>query len=95
MAFEVVKYRAGSWSRSLATANVALGAVFAAPVVYLAATVELLNPAAVAEIQDGWPGFDPGTANTVIVVVALLIWPWDSFEGWRKALAAQAVRRTA
>ena len=87
MAFEVVKYRVG-WSRSLATANVVLGAIFAAPIVYLAATDKLLNPAAVAEIQEGWPGFDPGTANTVIVVVALLIWAWDSIEGWRKAMAA-------
>ncbi len=87
MAFEVVKYRAGSWSRGLATANVVLGALFAAPIVYLAATDNLLNPAAVAEIQDGWPGFDPATANTVVIVAALLIWAWDSIDGWRKALA--------
>ncbi len=87
MAFEVVKYRAGSWSRGLATANVVLRALFAAPIVYLAATDKLLNPAAVAEIQDGWPGFDPATANTVVIVAALLIWAWDSIDGWRKALA--------
>jgi hypothetical protein len=88
MAFEVVKYRAGSWSRGLATVNVVLGAIFTAPIVYLAATDQLLNPAAVAEIQKGWSAFDPATANTVVLVTALAIWAWDSVDGWRKALAA-------
>ena len=87
MGFEVVKYRLGSWSPPLAWVNVALGAVFTAPIVYLAATDKLLNPTAVAEIQDGWSGFDPGTANTVVIVAALIIWAWDSVDGWRKALA--------
>lgn len=87
MAFEVVKYRAGSWSRGLATANVVLGAIFAAPIVYLAATDKLLNPAAVSEIQEGWSGFDPDITNTVVIITAVLIWLWDSIDGWRKALA--------
>ena len=87
MFFELVKYRAGSWSPPLAWVNVALGAVFTAPIVYLAATDKLLNPAAVAEIQDGWSGFDPGTANTVVIVAALIIWVTDSVDGWRKSLS--------
>ena len=85
--FEVVKYRAGGWSARLATANVVLGAVFAAPLVYLAATDRLLNPDAVAGIQEHWAGFDPDVAHTVVVVSALLIWVWDAVDGWRKALA--------
>ena len=85
--FEIVKYRAGGeWTIPFAVVNTVLGAVFAAPVVYLAATDRLLNPAAVAEIQQGWEGFDPGVAHTVILVSALVIWAWDSIEGWRKAL---------
>lgn len=87
MAFEIVKYRAGSWTFRLATVNVVLGAAFAAPLVYLAGTDQLLNPAAVAAIQEDWSGFDVGTANSVIVLAALLIWAWDSVDGWRKALA--------
>lgn len=84
---EIVKYRAGGeWTVRFATVNTVLGAVFAAPVIYLAATDRLLNPAAVAEIQQGWAGFDPGVAHTVILVSALVIWAWDSVEGWRKAL---------
>ncbi len=88
MGFEMVKYRAGSWSPALATVNVALAALFAAPVVYLAASDKLLNPAAAAEIQEGAPGFDPGTASTIIVVVSLAICVWDSVDGWRKARSA-------
>ncbi len=87
MVFEVVKYRAGRWSPTLATVNVVLAGVFAAPFVYLAATDQLLNPAAVAEIQEGWAGFDPGTANTVVIVTALVIWAWDSVDGWRRTRA--------
>jgi hypothetical protein len=86
MAFEIVKYRAGRSTFGLATLNVVLGAAFAAPLVYLAGTDQLLNPTAVAAIQDEWAGFDVSTANTVIVLTALLIWVWDSVDGWRKAL---------
>jgi hypothetical protein len=87
-AFEVVKYRIGRWTFALATINTVLGALFAAPVVYLAATDQLLNPAAVAEIQKGWAAFDAGTANTVIVIVSLVIWVWESVDGWRRAVRA-------
>jgi hypothetical protein len=86
MGSEVVKYRVGRWTPQLATVNVVLGAVFAAPLVYRAATDKLLTPAAVARIQGGWAGFDPGVANTVVILSALLIWAWDSVDGWRKAL---------
>jgi len=89
MGFEVVKYFAGSWTPLLASVNTVLAAAFAAPVIFLAASDRLLNPAAVAEIQDGWSGFDPVVTNTVIVVTAALIWVWDSIHGWRKAWLAQ------
>jgi len=87
-AFEVVKYRIGHWTFALATINVVLGALFAAPVVYLAATDRSLNPSAVAEIQKGWAGFDAGTVNTVVVIVSLAIWVWESVDGWRRAVRA-------
>lgn len=82
--FEVVKYRLAGWSPTLATVNVVLGALFAAPLVYLASADRLLNPAAVAEIHEEWAGFDPGAVNTGVIVVALAIWAWDSVEGWVK-----------
>ena len=88
MAFEVVKYRLGRWSSRLAVVNVVLGAVFAAPLVYLAATDRLLNPAAVAAIQDEWSAFDPGVVNTIVIITSLLIWLWDGVEGWLKTRAS-------
>lgn len=87
MVFEVVKYRIGRWSTRLAGVNTLVGAAFTAPIVYLAATDRLLNPAAVAEIQTGWPGFDPSATNTIIIVSAVLIWAWDSIDGYRRAWA--------
>lgn len=86
-AFELVKYAAGGhWTRGFAAANTALGLLFAAPVIHLALAERLLNPVAVAEIQQGWAGFDPGTVHVGVVLGAVLIWLWDSFEGWRRAL---------
>ncbi len=84
IAFEVVKYRLGRWTPRTAGVNVLIGAVFAAPLIYLAATDRLLNPAAVAAVQEEWAAFDPGVANTVVIITSLLIWGWDSVEGWLK-----------
>lgn len=85
MGLEVVKYRAGQvWTRGFATVNTVLGLVFAAPLVYLAAADRLLDPRAVEEVQQGWSGFDPGIVNTLVVVVAMLVWVWDSVDGWRR-----------
>lgn len=87
-AFEIVKYRIGRWTFALATINMVLGALFAAPVVYLAATDRLLNPSAVAELQKGWADFDATTVNTVVVIVSLATWVWDGVDGWRCAVRA-------
>jgi hypothetical protein len=79
--FEVVKYLTGGWTRDLAIANVVLGALFAAPFVYLGWTEQLLAPRAVDAIRAEWDGFSPGTAHAVVVVVALGVWLWDAVEG--------------
>jgi hypothetical protein len=86
MVFEVVKYRAGGWSVRLATANTVLGAVFAAPMVYLAASDRLLNPEAVTGLQEQWSGFDPEVVGIVVVLSAVVIFVWDVVDGWRKVL---------
>ncbi|WP_147543636.1 HAAS signaling domain-containing protein [Aeromicrobium massiliense] len=80
--FEVVKYRVGGWTRPLAVANVALGALFALPFVYLGWTEQLLNPDAVLAIQQDWAGFSPGTTHAVVALVAVAIWLWDSVDGF-------------
>jgi hypothetical protein len=84
--FEVVKHRLG-WSVRMATVNTVLAAVFAAPLVYLAATEQLLNPAATAAIQASWSELDPSVAHTVVLVSALVIAVWDSVDGWVKTRA--------
>ncbi|WP_148574318.1 permease prefix domain 1-containing protein [Nocardioides caldifontis] len=89
MVFEVVKYRAGGWTTRLATLNVVLGAVFTAPVVYLAASDRLLNPHAVAGIQEHWAEFDPDVVGLIVVLSAVVIYVWDVVDGWRKALVAR------
>ncbi len=87
LAFEVVKFQRG-WSPRVAAVNTVLAVVFAAPLVYLAASARLLNPAAVAAIRDQWSGFDPSVAHTVVVMSALVIGVWDSVDGWVKARTA-------
>jgi hypothetical protein len=86
LAFEVVKFRSG-WSYRLASVNTVLAAVFAAPLVYLAATEQLLNPAAVAGLQEDWSAFDPSVAHTVVLVSAVVIAVWDTVDGWLKTRA--------
>lgn len=89
MVFEVIKYRLGGWTMRTAVANLVMGAIFAAPMVYLAASERLINPAVVEAIQVQWAEFDAAGAHLAIVVVSLVIWVWDSVEGFWKARAAQ------
>ena len=85
--FEVVKYRAGgTWTPRFAALNTVTGAVFAAPLAWLAYDERLLNPAFVTRAQESWPGFDPGVVHTIILLSVVAIWLWDTFDGWRKAL---------
>lgn len=85
--FEVVKYRAGgTWTVRFAAVNTVTGALFAAPIAWLAYTEQLLNPAFVAHVQEGWTEFDPGVAHTLVLLSAVVIWAWDSIDGWLKAL---------
>lgn len=83
-AFEVVKYLAGGWTRAMAVANVALGAIFAAPFVALGLTERLLDPRAVEVVQREWSGFSPDAAHLVVVLAAVGIWLWDSVDGFVK-----------
>ena len=84
-AFEVVKYRAGgAWTTTFAAVNMVTAATLAAPVIWLAHREMLLNPEFVAHLRTGWPEFDPGVAHTVVLVSAVVIWAWDTVDGWRR-----------
>lgn len=89
VAFWVLLYRNGHWNAWFAAANVALNAAFAIPIVWLASTGQLFNPALFEEL--GWPeGIVPGGVLTTIVVSAsVVIAVWDSIDGGIKAWRAQ------
>ncbi|WP_248581289.1 hypothetical protein [Nocardioides sp. InS609-2] len=88
MAFEVVRCRAGGWSRTLAAVNVVVGALFTAPLVYLAVAERLFNPAMLAAVDDD--GAFSGGSSWILAFLLLLVWVWNSVEGWRKARSEQS-----
>jgi hypothetical protein len=90
MSLEVLKFALKTWTPRRATISLAVGALFAAPGVYLAATSQLFNPPAVIELQRIWPGFDAGTASSVVIVIALALWVQDGVDSWRKTGRHQA-----
>ena len=82
-------YRNGHWNFGFAAVNVVLNAAFAIPVIWLAATGQLLNPGFFELV--GWPeGDDPGgIVSTVVISGAVLIAAWDSIDGILKAWRAR------
>lgn len=83
--FEVVKYRVGRVTWSLASVNLAVNVAFAVPAIYLLATEQLLNPAFFEEL--GWTGAPTwgGTAVMVTVITIAVIAMWDIVDNFRKA----------
>lgn len=83
--FEIIKYRVGRWTWTLASVNVALNAAFAVPAIYLLTTERVFNPVFFEEI--GW-GAEPAGDGTLVLVTSVvigLIAIWDVFDGFRKA----------
>ncbi len=83
-AYEVWKYRTG-WTRRTAVLNLLPTTLLALPLAYLAWSERLLDRDAVAAIQEGWPGFDPGVAHLVVLASCVVIWVWDVVDGFRRA----------
>jgi hypothetical protein len=83
--FELLKYRRGRWTPGLASINFALNVLFAAPVIYLLTTGQLLNPAFFDEL--GIPNAaEPGSAGVIISAgVVGIVALWDIVDGFRKA----------
>lgn len=83
-AYEVWKWRTG-WTRRTALLNLVPTTLFALPLAYLAWSERLLDPDAVAAIQEGWSDFDPGVAHLVVLVACGVVWVWDVVDGFRRA----------
>ena len=85
IAFEFVNYYAGP-SLPMAFSNLVINAAFVVPVVWLAATGQLLNPAFFEGV--GWPeGAEvPGVLTMVIIIGTIVALVFDSIDGFVKAL---------
>lgn len=83
--FEIVKFFVGRWTLPLAIVYLVLEATFAIPVIVLALTGSLVNPAFAEEI--GWPPLADGNGPVMLVLAAsvLLITGWEVFDGFRRA----------
>jgi hypothetical protein len=83
--FELVKYRIGRWTWTLASLNLGLNVLFAGPAVYLLLSEKLFNPEFFEAL-----GMDLGTGSDsplilISVTVIVGIAAWDSIDGFRKA----------
>jgi hypothetical protein len=83
IAFEFVKYYAGP-TLPVAFGNLVINAAFGIPVVWLAATGQLLNPAFFTGV--GWPEEVMAIVTTVIVIGTLVALVFDSIDGFVKAI---------
>lgn len=83
--FEAVKYRVGRWTWPLASANLALNALFAVPAIYLLKTEQLFNPEFFVNV--GWRGEPAGDGIAVLLASVTIgaIAAWEIFDGFRKA----------
>lgn len=82
---EIVAYRVGRWTAPLVATKVVLHTAFAAPVVWLLLTDQLINPALAQHIA--WLGRDDNltTVTTVAAVVTLVVTLWDAADSAVKA----------
>ncbi len=83
--FELVKYRTGRWTWALASVNLALNVLFAAPVIYLLLNEQLLNPAFFDAL-----GFTVDTSSTSPIALTTVVIIGgtalgDTIAGFRKA----------
>ena len=87
---EIAVYLKGRWTWLLATVNTVLSLAFAIPVVWLASTDQLLNPAVVSAVTV------EGVASVVSAVPVLIAWlivavsVIDIADSWWKALRHSA-----
>lgn len=82
---EIVKFAVGRWTVTLAAAVTVVSVLFTVPLVWLAATDRLFEPA-YFEAAFGETTEPMQAATAVVIVVALAIAAWEIGEGWWKVL---------
>jgi hypothetical protein len=85
---QIVIFLVGRWTTPLAAAHAVLQAAFAVPVVALALTGSLLNPAFADAL--GWPPLAEGRGPVMLALAAvtLVVTAWEIFDGFRRARRA-------
>jgi len=93
--FRVVLYLVGRWTWALAVSNAVLQLLFAIPLVYLATSGMLINPAFAESI--GSPAIAAGNQPVMLLVAAgaVLVSAWEIFDGFRQARRADNVAAAA
>jgi uncharacterized membrane protein YiaA len=88
---QVVVYLVGRWTMPLAIAFTVLEIAFAVPIIVLALTGQVINPAFAEEI--GWPPLADGTGVVMLSIAAgvFLVTAYEIFDAWRRARRAAAL----
>ena len=81
----VVILRVGRWTMPLASAHAVLEVAFSGPVIALALTGSLINPAFAEAV--GWPPLADGDGVVMLSVAVgvLLVTAWETFDAFRRA----------
>jgi hypothetical protein len=89
-ALQIVVFLVGRWAMALAAVKAVLQLAFALPVVALALSGSLINPAFVDAL--GWPPLgDPrGPVMLSVAGGTLLVTAWEVYDGFRRARCADA-----
>ena len=93
--YQVIVYMVGRWTTPLAIGFTVLEVAFALPIIALALTGTLINPAFAAEI--GWPPLaeQDGPVMIVIAIGATLVTAWEIFDAFRRARRASPAQPVA
>jgi len=92
-ALHVVIFLMGRWTMPMAVMFAVLEAAFALPVIGLALSGSLINPAFADAL--GWPPLADGRGLVMLGLAAstLLVTAWEVFDGFRRARRASSTRR--
>ena len=87
---QIVVFLVGRWTMPLAAANAVLQVAFTVPVVVLALTGSLINPAFADAL--GWPPLAEGRGPVMLALAAgaLLVTAWEIYDAFRRARRADA-----
>lgn len=89
-ALQIVTFLVGRWTVPLAAVNAVLQVAFSAPVIGLALTGSLFNPAFADAL--GWPPLADARGPVMLSIAAgtLLVTAWEIYDGFRRARRADA-----